>query len=578
MTRYENILKKLFLAGIFFTFLLLLYKNPFSERNLIPNLEPFPDTIHYLNPPLSFLEGKGFVIEREGRTIRPAVPFLYSASLIPGYFMNRDVRFFYFTNIILALSGLVLFYKFLGKVLSNSYIILFVLFLYATNYFIYWYPNIPMAENLILTLYLIGLYLLISKLTLKNAFLAGLVGISFYATKYASSSLTLTYLFLYCFKIFFSLIPEFRNFSLYSFIRNPNKFLNVKYIFSVLLVFVLGSSFSLLLFFFIDFLVRGNNIFFQLLEHVGSLVVSQTSQGSNSQSESWFAFRYFKEHLLTYLNALMGNQMRFLWDYTPLAPKYIAIPAIAGILISLFMSHKKFLSFALLFLISIPIIAISPFYSTDARYIYHAIPTLLIGFGLFLIIVYNLLIRYKLEKVFYVLLISFFVFYSVSNLQRLKYQIALNLKHSETPWYYMSVKNFNSYFASAKRAPADFQTKTNQSCDKPILITALQPFYIDFFSNSNYKLLPLSNGQEFFKRAEIVWGPNDYSDLIALYTKYLKEGRELYVTNAALGNEGYLHNGFNIVKENFIMDEVKKGCFDTCNIYRIFPKKNESGT
>ena len=77
-----------------------------------------------------------------------------------------------------------------------------------------------MAENLVLTLYSIGLYLLVSKLTLKNAFFAGTVGISFYATKYASISLTLTYLFIYAFKVFLSLIPELRNFNLDSFRKN----------------------------------------------------------------------------------------------------------------------------------------------------------------------------------------------------------------------------------------------------------------------------------------------------------------------------------------------------------------------
>lgn len=561
MVVFKNAFKKLLLAVIFLTFLLLLFKNPFSERNLIPNLEPFPDTIHYLNPPLSFLEGKGFIIEREGRTIRPAVPFLYSASLTPGYIINRDVRFFYFTNIILAFLGLLFFYKSLQKILSNTYVILFILFLYVTNYFIFWYPNLPMAENLLLTLYLIGFYLFISKLTPKNAFLAGLTGISFYAAKYASSSLTLIYLLLYSCKIFMNLVPELKNFKLEPFRQNPKKLLKKK-IFFILLSFITGAGLSLLLFFIVDSSIRGNNIFLQLLEHIGSLAVSQTAFGTTSQSGGWFSLGYFKEHLLIYLNALAGNQMRFLWDNTPLTPKYIALPAISGILISLFTAKKKFLNFALLFFILIPIVAISPFYTADARYIYHVIPTLLLGFGLFLTLINNLLIRYKLEKVFYVFLILLFIFYAGTNFQRLKYQIALNLRHSETPWNYMSVKNFNNYF----------QTLPSGTKGKPILITALQPFYIDFFSNSNYKLLPLSKGQEFFNRAETVWSPNDYSDLITLYRKYLKEGKEMFVTNAALGNQGYLHNDFSLIKDNFLVDEVKKGCFDTCNIYKISPK------
>lgn len=553
----ETLLKKIILATIFLTFLLLLFKNPFSQRNLIPNLEPFPDTIHYLNPPLSFLEGKGFLIEREDRTFRPAVPFLYSASLIPGFLIYPDARFFYFTNIILAFLGLLFFYKFLGKFLTNSYINLLVLFLYITNYFVYWYPNLPMSENLLLTLYLAGLYLLVSKVTIKNAFLAGVVGISFYATKYASVSLTSVYLGFYFIKIFLSLIPEFKKFNLGLF-KDPKKNLK-KNIFVVPFMFILGTTLALVSFFQIDSFIRGNNIFAQLLEHATPLAASKGSSGSASQPSGWFNIGYFQKHFFSYIDALTGKPMRFLWDNTPLTPRYIALTAIAGIFLGLLKKQYRVLSSAFIFLILMPIIAISPFYTTDARYIYHVIPTLLAGFGLFLVFIFDLLNRYKLKRAFYVLLISLFVFYAGTNFQRLKYQIALNLKHTETPWYYMSVKNFNNYFKSSQ----------NNSSEKPILITALQPFYIDFFSNSNYKLLPLSKDQEFIRRAETVWGSDDYSDLIALYKKYLSEEREVYVTNAALGNEGYLHNGFNSVKENFTLEEVNKGCFDTCNIYQL---------
>lgn len=557
----ENVLKKIFLGIIFLTFFLLLFKNPFSENNLIPNLEPYPDSIHYLNPPISFLEGKGFAIEREGRILKPSVPFLYSASLIPGFIIYRDVRFFYFSNVILAFLGLIFLYKFLEKVLPNVYINLFILFLYTTNYFIFWYPNLPMAENLLLTLYILGLFLLVSKLTPKNAFIAGLIGISFYATKYASVSLTLAYLLSYSLKVLLSLNKKGRSFDIKSILKHRG--LLTKNILSAPIVFIAGTSASLLLFFIIDSLIRGNNIFFQLFEHAGALAVSKTSSGSSIQPAGWFDTGYFRDHFLIYLNALLGNQMRFLWDQTPLVPKYLAWPAIGGILTCLFIKQYRFLSLSLIFLIIMPIVAISSFYAIDARYINHVIPTLLIGLGLFLVVIYKFLDRQKLKTIFYLLLIVLSIFYSATNFQRLKYQIALNLKHSETPWYYMSVKNFNSYF----------QTVHPSLNDKPILITALQPFYIDFFSNLNYKLLPLSSEQEFFKRAEIVWGPNDYSDLIALYAKYLEDGRNVYVTNSALGNEVYLYNGFNAVKANFTFDEVKKGCFDTCNIYKISPKK-----
>lgn len=546
----KKFLNRFLLMVIVVTFSLLLLKNPFSERNLIPNVEPFPDTIHYLSPPLSFVEGKGFVIEREGRTIKPAVPFLYSASLTPGFFLYRDARIFYFTNIILAFLALIFFYKFLNKLIPNTYINLLVIFLYVTNYFIFWYPNLPMAENLVLTLYTIGLYLLVSELTLKRAFLSALVGISFYATKYANLSLTLTFLFLFALKI----CLNFKKSEIILLKENPKKLI-------IPLMFFVGAIVGFVIFFILDNLIRGNNIFLQLLDHLTPMVATQMGAKDVSISSSWFSLSYFNEHIRTYLYAVTGDPMRFLWDYTPLVPKYIALPALLIIMLGLLKKGNRFISFSLVLLILLPIIAIAPFYTTDARYIYHVIPTILTGFGLFLMFVYSFFSKEK-KKFFYLFLILLLVFYASANFYRLKYQAVLNLKYAETPWHYLSVKTFNEFFENHKNDPV-----------KPILITALNPYYIDFFSNQKYSLLPLSKEQEFFRRAESVWGQNDYSDLVGLYQKYLNEGKALYITNAALGNEGYLHNGFNLIKANFTVEEVNKGCHDTCNIYRVTLKK-----
>lgn len=541
MPNFEILSQRIFLIIIFITFLLLLYKNPFSERNLIPNLEPFPDTIHYLNPPLSFLEGKGFVIEREGRILIPAVPFLYPASLIPGFILNNDARFFYFTNLIFALSAMVFFYKFLLRLINSFYINLFILFLYVTNYFIYWYPNLPMAENLILLLYSIGLYLLISKPSLKNAFVAGFLGVSFYATKYAGVSLTLTFLLFYFVKTSFNLLNK----------RSKGL--------QVLAAFILSTIVGLSIFFILDYLIRGNNIFLQLLEHFNPLVKSQISQTpSQPSNSSWFSFMYFTDHLKVYLGAIIGIPMRFLWDFTPLIPRYIGLFGIAGILVSMLVNKYRFIGMALLMLILVPTIAISPFYTTDARYIYHVIPSLLAGFGLFLMFTHNLFVRLRMRKIFFTFLISLFIFYAANNFYRLKYQIVLNLKYAETPWYYISVKETNNFFR-------EISSGTSQ---KKYLISALPPYFIDFYSNGLYTLLPLSNEQEFRKRFNVVFGEDNYSDLILLYERKLKEGNAVFLSSSGL-SEGYLRETFKKITEYFDTQKTHSGCFDACNIYRL---------
>src|SRR4051812_8668973 len=114
--------KKLVPILLTLIFIALLLKNPFSSRNLISNLEPYPDTIHYTNGALSLIHGYGITLTREGRSIPTAVPPLYSIILVPLYIINNDPRVFYFTNIILSLVSLLMFYKILRKLNINIWV------------------------------------------------------------------------------------------------------------------------------------------------------------------------------------------------------------------------------------------------------------------------------------------------------------------------------------------------------------------------------------------------------------------------------------------------------------------------
>jgi hypothetical protein len=138
----------------------LLFRNPFSDRTLIPNFDPFPDAFHYVTPPWCLLQGKGWRLCRpEYEGIKPDVPPLYSLTLLPFFAVMNDPRMFYFANVLLSFISLVLLYTILKKVTANAPTIFFVLLLYVTNYFIYWYPSLAMAENLIMTLVLAALLL-----------------------------------------------------------------------------------------------------------------------------------------------------------------------------------------------------------------------------------------------------------------------------------------------------------------------------------------------------------------------------------------------------------------------------------
>lgn len=534
--------------GLVLLFALSIYKDPFSQRTLIPNFEPYPDTFNYINPALSLIKGTGFNIIREGRIRKQNVPPLYSFSLIPMFLIKADPRMAYYANVVLAFVSLFFFWAILRRIFVNKLTIFFLLILYITNYFIYWLPSIIMAENLTLTLFLASIFLLLSRTTLVNLTILAALAIGAYAAKYANIPITVTIILLTLGKI----IPT-------KLVLNQKIKLILFFLLAALLFFVMLAIF--------EGATKGNNIFTQIIEHLSSIQKSIPKRDIQSEviaTSSWFGVQYMKQNLPLYINSLLGSPNRFLWDNTPIVPKYIAIAGFIGILAGVFTKKFRFLSLTLLLFISTSVIFMSTFYSFDARYIYIAIPSLIIGFGVLLAIFENR-ISVSRKIILNAVIIIMISIYLITNFTRIKSQISLNLRYAETPWNYIAVLKMNEYFTKDKMVDSK----------KPVLISALPPFLIDYYSNGNYRLLPLSYDQEFRSFKELVWGSNDYSDLPKLYKKYLNEGYDVYVSRAGLGNEGYTNRDFNTIVKEFDTKLVQPGCYDQCNIYSVKLKERD---
>lgn len=531
--------------AIIILYILLIFKDPFSQRTLIPNFEPYPDTFNYINPALGLIKGKGFHLIREGRIRKQNVPPMYSFSLIPMFLIKADPRMAYYANVVLAFVSLFFFWAILRRIFVNKLTIFFLLILYITNYFIYWLPSIIMAENLTLTLFLASIFLLLSKTTLVNLTILAALAIGVYATKYANIPITVTIILLTLGKI----IPT-------KLVLNQKIKLILFFLLAALLFFVMLAIF--------EGATKGNNIFTQIIEHLSSIQKSIPKRDIQSEAiatSSWFGVQYMKQNLPLYINSLLGSPNRFLWDNTPLVPKFIAVAGLMGIIGSIFFKKFRFLALTLLLSISTTVMFMSTFYTFDARYIYIVIPVLLIGLGLFLRGLENKVLS---REIFFNSLVFIFIcIYLITNFIRIKSQISLNLRYAETPWNYIAVLKMNEYFSSDKIIYGK----------KPVLISALPPFLIDYYSNGNYTLLPLSYEQEFRGYKELVWGPNDYSNLPKLYTKYLNEGFNLYMSRAGLGNESYTNRDFDTIVREFNTQLVLPGCFEQCNIYRVKLKK-----
>lgn len=534
--KYLNFLKKNYiLIFIFFIFSLLILRNPYSTRTLIPNLEPFPDAMYYTTTPRCFLNNQEWKMCRlnnemiEG--IKPAVPPAYSISLLPAYIVNDHVTSFYFINILLSFISLFLLYKISQNFFKNQYITGLILFFYITNYFTYWYPTLAMAENLLIPLFLGSLLLLQQKnISLKNSILAGVIAASFYATKYAFAPLTVFFPLIYLIKIYRQKIDN----------NNKNR--------QVLAAAIPGGIILLNL--------VGIPQLINVLNQVFNGALDSNSSSTVTSGGSYFSISYFKKHIVEYSYSLIGKSQRFLWDATPLTEQWIALPGLFGLIISF--KNKK-LNLSKLWLVTaiiMQLLFISTFYVVDIRYVYHFLPILLLGFGFFLDHLKNTLLRNKLN--FYSFLITIFLIYSVTNVLRLKSVLAVNLKYAETPWWYLSQLEMNNYFDNLEITD-----------NKPELITLSAPYLTDNYSNNNYTTLPLNEQQDFHGNFEKVWGVGNYSNLIEMYTSKIENGDNLYLTNFGVSAASHFQTSYKNIEDNFNLSLVQSGCYNLCNIYKL---------
>lgn len=520
---------------------LLLFRNPFSVRTQIANLEPFPDSIHYISPALSILRGKGPYIEREDRKIIPSVPPLYSLSLLPGYVVSQDVRMFYVMNVALSFVSLTFFYLIVRKIFPTQQLLqIFLLLLYATSYILYWFPELAMAENLILPLFLISMYVLIVSSTKKSYIFLGMLAVAFYATKYACLPLSAAMVLLTLVKI------EMER------ARKDSLVYLKYYLTSLVLTGVLYLVY--------EHLVRGANSLSGLFTLFFSVFtprkIVQSTQGK-STGGGFFSLEYAGMNVKTYGRWLLGDKIPFLWKQLPILPKAMQVCAMVGILVTL-VTKKSFVSILLLTTIVSTLFFMMSFYAFDGRYFLVAVPISIVGFGLFISwISSHFGIKGKYVAKF--LLVCFALLYFFTQVMRLKFDVMLNLKHAETPWYYLSVKNIDSYLAGRR---SEFKAR-------PVVISALPPYLVDFYTKEDLLLLPLHKEQEFRSYRELAWGDHDYENLHEVYAKYLKEGHKVFLTAYGLGNEKYLHDEFDKVLENFNSVKVFSGCFDLCNIYEL---------
>lgn len=524
----------------------LLWRNPFSERTLIPNFEPFPDSFHYIVPARCLIQHQTFTLCRnEQPGLSPSVPPIYSLVLLPGYVLQSDPRFFYFTNVVLAIGSVIVLYQIAKKLAFPQVITFLVLFSYVTSYHVYWFPTLAMAENVMLFLMFISWHQFLLPKNVKNAAIQGLVLSAIYGSKYASLPLvSLTGL------LYFGTL-------LFEWYHKQTSRKNV-----IKVSFVLFISFA------IPFLILGgirpliglwNAITSILATITQASVGSEAASGvtaSTTSSNPWFSTDYFTTHLKFYLEATIGKATNVLWDRRSFFPIWVGVAGWSGLVLGIFRKKYQTISIVLASTTLLQAVALSFFYAADSRYQLQVLAAGYISLGIYLSILHQTFVQLQQSRAIKAFLLILFLGTALFSFQRIKSQLSLNLKYAETPWWYLMVEEMDAYFSDT-------------ASDETMLITLGSPYFFDFYSNNKYSLLPLSASQDFIQSANIVWGIDEQKTLLATYEDQLSNGKQVYITNFGVNANSQFTSEFTAVTKHFELEEVQTGCHQLCNIYEL---------
>lgn len=507
-----------FYLGIFFifaVFLCLAYKNPFSEKSLIPNLEPYPDSLVYSYPSWNLINGKDFKMETDELIFRTTVPPAYGVYLLPFLMILKDIRVFYFANIVLSLISIIFFFLITKKIFKNYLISFFLNGILVTSYYFYVLPQFLMAENITLTVFLVLFWLLLQPVSIKNMVLFSGLNAILILIKMSNLPIFVILVLLYFLKI----------------LKNKNKVNLIRFIFVSIIAYGL-----------VIWWIMSSGMF---------------KVGGEVASGSAFSFTYLKNNFTYYLRAITGSNGRFIWMTERFITKDLAILSGLGLILAMFKKDGRKLIFLILTITLSLFLFMGCFYFPDTRYINLIYPLILIPIGF-------VVSKIKNKKSLFIFLLVFgicdFGFVSIKSdfepkIITIKKQVGLNFRHAEQPWNYLAIQNFNIFFKEKK--------------ENVYLATFLPVFYMNYFVNGNYKYLPISNTNAF---PEYVLKTCP-SGIIDCYQKVLNNGGEIYLSDYYISNSRETwEKDLNKIKEKFVLIKVSDGCFGVCNVYKLEDK------
>jgi hypothetical protein len=503
----------------------LTFVNPFSTKHILFNLEPYPDALFYVNSAMQFASTGSLDVSYHGYTMNPRITPIYTLVLAAGYFFLHGAQLFYVTNVVLGIGSLCCLFFCLRALTKKTSLIWLGMFLYLIHGYIFWLPSLPMAENAVLFFFLATLAAALQFMKSRPWIVAIGIGVLF-LTKYT--------------------------------------LIGPVIIFGLFLIWKLWQKKQwqrLLLSGAILLLSVGAYLFSQYHIHFNPLsqfTPTNFNQPSSVSGLVFYSVQFFVPNGVAYLKILFGFREHFLWMTFPFTTFGICVFFVIGEIV-LFWKKRNEMSafFLLLFFSQFPILLI--FYVVDARYSILSIPLIALGVAH---VLEHLSLKKSQKKLLCVLLGLAIFWQLFSQVGFAKYLIATNTLGRSVAWQYEAVQVANHFFSGGPSVN-----------EKPILITALPPLFVDAYSNQNYTLLPLSPTQEFANKKQYLWGSDiDYQNLISTYENLLQSNRQLYVSNAYLSSQHEFQVYFDTVQAYFNLEKIQDGCLGTCNIWRVEEK------
>jgi len=119
-----------------------------------------------------------------------------------------------------------------------------------------------------------------------------------------------------------------------------------------------------------------------------------------------------------------------------------------------------------------------------------------------------------------------------------------------------AVLQFNNYFDKTE-------------LDNNYLITFLNPYYVDLYTNRKYHTLPLSPTQRYMDQPLLSWGSLINQPLPQVYGDLLSRSVPLYVSNAGLSSDSAANAAFQDLKRQFFLQYQELGCQEQCAILKV---------